>query len=201
MLNRVLLVVDVQNDFIDGALPVKGAIEVLPVIKKLVNSFFYVDGEQPVYTRDWHPSGHISFAGRHKKEPFSKLDNLMLWPDHCVQDSHGAKFREGLPIFGPVFSKGMDEELEELSGVDDIDAPLRHYLRSARSIYVCGLAIDYCVRAHVLDLLHLRYEVFVVEDAVAGVAPDTTEQAIKEMTDAGAKFVPSTEILGKVMAG
>jgi nicotinamidase/pyrazinamidase len=62
-----LIVVDVQNCFIDGgALPVKGGAQVVPVINKLAASF-----ENIVVTQDWHTPGHASFASAHSgKKPF-----------------------------------------------------------------------------------------------------------------------------------
>src|SRR5579864_7122378 len=65
--NAALIVVDVQNCFIDGGtLPVKGGAEVVPIINKLASKF-----ENIVITQDWHTPGHASFASSHPgKKPF-----------------------------------------------------------------------------------------------------------------------------------
>ena len=81
-----LIVVDVQNCFVDGGtLPVKGGAQIVPVINKLAGSF-----ENIVVTQDWHTPGHASFASTHAgKKPFETTQmpygTQVLWPDHCVQ--------------------------------------------------------------------------------------------------------------------
>ncbi|MCB2033084.1 MAG: isochorismatase family protein, partial [Ottowia sp.] len=81
-----LIVVDVQNCFVDGGtLPVKGGADVVPVINKLAPAF-----QNIVVTQDWHTPGHASFASAHTgKKPFETTTmpygTQVLWPDHCVQ--------------------------------------------------------------------------------------------------------------------
>ena len=97
-----LIVVDVQNCFIDGGtLPVKGGAEVVPLINELAGKF-----ENIVITQDWHTVGHASFASAHPgKKPFETMKlsygTQVLWPDHCVQGTEGAAFppvlRSGMP--------------------------------------------------------------------------------------------------------
>jgi nicotinamidase/pyrazinamidase len=94
-----LIVVDVQNCFIDGGtLPVKGGAEVVPVINKLAASF-----ENIVVTQDWHTPGHASFASTHAgKKPFETTampyGTQVLWPDHCVQGSDDAALHKDLKL-------------------------------------------------------------------------------------------------------
>ena len=91
-----LIVVDVQNCFIDGGtLPVKGGAEVVPVINKLAGSF-----DNVIVTQDWHTPGHASFASAHSgKKPFETTampyGTQVLWPDHCVQGSDDAALHAG----------------------------------------------------------------------------------------------------------
>ena len=62
--NQALIVVDVQKDFLEtGALPVKEGSQVVPVINRIIPKFKNV-----VFTQDWHPEGHISFASSHPGE-------------------------------------------------------------------------------------------------------------------------------------
>lgn len=79
--NQALVVVDVQNDFLEtGALPVPAASEVIPVINKIAPLFDTV-----VFTQDWHPKNHISFASQHKGGRLYELVDVsygkqVLWP-------------------------------------------------------------------------------------------------------------------------
>ena len=69
--NQALIVVDVQKDFLEtGALPVKEGSQVVPVINRIIPKFKNV-----VFTQDWHPEGHISFASSHPGEAlYSMID-------------------------------------------------------------------------------------------------------------------------------
>ena len=82
-----LLIVDVQNDFCPGgALPVEGGDRIVPVINRWIERA--TAQQLPVYaSRDWHPSGHISFAERGGP-----------WPPHCLQDSKGASSLSDLTL-------------------------------------------------------------------------------------------------------
>lgn len=106
----MLIVVDVQNDFCPGgALAVPDGDEVIPIINRIASLFPHV-----ILTQDWHPRDHISFASNHEKaEAFRTIvldyGEQMLWPDHCVQDSHGAAFHVGLHVPGAelILRKGF----------------------------------------------------------------------------------------------
>src|SRR5207249_8177273 len=82
----LLLVVDVQNDFLPGgALAVPDGGAVVPVVNALARRFAHV-----ALTQDWHVAGHLSFASSHPgREPFETIalpyGPQVLWPDHCVQ--------------------------------------------------------------------------------------------------------------------
>src|ERR1700716_3080254 len=95
----LLLVVDVQNDFLPGgALAVPEGDAIVPVINALARRFAHV-----VFTQDWHAPGHLSFASSHAgRAPFDTITlpygPQTLWPDHCVQGSFGAEFSSALTI-------------------------------------------------------------------------------------------------------
>jgi nicotinamidase/pyrazinamidase len=97
--STVLIVVDVQNSFLpDGSLAVPKGHEVVPVINDLAKRFANV-----VLTQDWHPAGHRSFASSHPgKKPFDKITldygEQILWPDHCVQGTEGARLSRDLDV-------------------------------------------------------------------------------------------------------
>lgn len=107
----VLLVIDVQNDFMPGgALAVAHGDEIVPVINRLAARFDHV-----VLTQDWHPRDHVSFAANHPgRAPFSTVElpygEQVLWPVHCVQGTQGAALHGDLdiPHARLVIRKGHD---------------------------------------------------------------------------------------------
>ncbi|MFU8806796.1 MAG: bifunctional nicotinamidase/pyrazinamidase, partial [Bradymonadaceae bacterium] len=159
---RALIVVDVQNCFMpDGSLPVRDGYAVVPIINELMDRF-----ELVVATQDWHPPDHGSFASNNpgaKPGEIRELDGLdqIMWPDHCVQNTKGAEFAEGLRTerFDKVFQKGTDPKVDSYSGFYDNvrrhATGLADFLRGrgVDEVYVCGVATDYCVKFTVLDAL------------------------------------------------
>ena len=201
-----LIVVDVQNDFLEGgALEVPQGNMIIPVINKLIDKFDHV-----VYTQDWHPAGHKSFASSHKGKNIGDIVPMgdvqqFLWPDHCVQNTPGAEFHNDLNVLkeSKVFHKGMNPEIDSYSAFYDnmkLNATgLTDYLREKgiTKIHICGLAADYCVKFSVLDALSDSFETILITDATkaVNVQPGDHEKALLEMQKAGAKFITSTDIL------
>ncbi len=174
----VLVVVDVQRDFCaGGALAVAGGDEVVPVINTLMPKFDHV-----VYTRDWHPAGHCSFA-----DPPTFTDGG--WPAHCVQDTLGAEFQPKLqvPSNAQIISKAIQGDQDAYSGFDGTG--LADSLRESGvdRIIVCGLATDYCVKATALDGRAAGFEVILVADACRGVnqPPGQVAAAVAALRDEG----------------
>lgn len=184
---RALIIVDVQYDFLPGgALEVAGGDEIIPVINAIQGDY-----ELVVATQDWHPVDHKSFASAHQgRLPFEQIDlhglEQVLWPDHCVQDSEGAKLSDALDKrrIEAIFRKGTDPEIDSYSGFFDNgrrkSTGLAGYLeeRGVSSISVCGLAADYCVYYTAMDGLQLGFETLIVEDAVRPI--DTRAYANKK---------------------
>lgn len=202
---NALLIVDVQNDFCPGgALEVPGGDEVVPVINKLSELFDVV-----VQTQDWHPEGHSSFASSHNgKNPFETIDmpygEQVLWPDHCVQGSEGADFHPDLITNRSqlIVRKGFRREIDSYSAFYENDnkttTGLTGYLRErdVDTLYAAGLATDFCVKWSVVDGLKEGFNLYVVEDAVRGIDIEgSVDQAWKEMQEAGARKVTSSELL------
>lgn len=175
-----LVVVDVQNDFCPGgALPVDEGHKVVPVINGLVPRF-----EHLVFTRDWHPPNHCSFA-----DPPEFIDGS--WPEHCVADSPGAEFPGDLfvPAAAFVINKGTEPDREAYSGFSGTDLAEQLRLRGVHRLFVCGLATDYCVQQTALDGIRNGFEVLLVENACRGVnfPPGSVARAIEEMCQAGVR--------------
>ena len=193
-----LLIIDVQNDFCPGGqLAVPDGDQVVKLINQLSPKFNTV-----IVTQDWHPTGHASFASTHGAEAFSTTTlhygEQTLWPDHCVQDTVGAKFADSLLVdrIDHVVHKGTQQMIDSYSGFFDNDhrqaTGLHDYLQSVKAteLTVVGLATDYCVKFTVLDALKLGYQVRVVIDGCRGVnlSPNDVDTAIAEMQSAGAEL-------------
>lgn len=171
---KTLIIMDAQNDFMPGgSLAVPNGDAIIPFINKIIGDFDLV-----VATQDWHPANHNSFASRHPgKKPFEKimLNDIeqTLWPDHCVQGTHGAAFHPDLetnPIEA-IFRKGMNPEIDSYSGFYDNchqkSTGLAGYLREKKTtdLYFCGLCADICVFFTIQDALIEGFNCFLIEDA------------------------------------
>ncbi len=173
-----LIVVDVQRDFCPGGtLGVPGGDEIVPVINRIVPFF-----GRWVYTRDWHPPDHLSFSERPEFRDGS-------WPPHAVQGTPGAEWCADLemPMNAILVSKATEPDREAYSAFQverfDLAWFLRH--RKVERVFITGLATDYCVRQTALDARAAGFAVYLVEDAVRGVAPDTTATALADMDAVG----------------
>ena len=196
-----ILVIDVQNDFCPGgALAVNDGDLVVPVINRLLPAF-----DVCVFTQDWHPHDHQSFAVNHGDcEPFSTIDmpygTQVLWPMHCVQDTDGADFHEDLDIDKAqmIVRKGFRPHIDSYSAFFENDrrtsTGLHGYLheRGVDSIVLAGLATDYCVGDSALDAARLGYEVTLIEDACRAIDLEgSLATAIRRMREAGVTFARS----------
>jgi nicotinamidase/pyrazinamidase len=203
--DSVLLLVDVQNDFIPGgSLAVSEGDQVVPVINDLQKKFRNV-----IATQDFHPANHGSFAANHSgKKAGEFIDlaglNQILWPIHCVQGTHGAEFHPKLDQsqWEAIFQKGKNPEVDSYSGFFDNarrgDTGLGDYLKSKgiNRVFVCGLALDYCVKFTALDAKSLGFETILITDATRAVnlSPDDGVQAIVEMKEAGIRVLTSKDL-------
>ncbi len=182
-----LLVVDIQNDFCpDGALGVPKGDAMIPQVNAYIR-FFYEQGAHVIATRDWHPSGHASF-----KEQGGP------WPVHCVQGSWGGQFHPAL-VLAPetmIISKATDPKREAYSAFEG--TPLGERLKElgVETVFIAGLATDYCVKNSVLDARKQGLRVVVLEDAICGidVKPGDCESALREMREAGALFAKARDL-------
>lgn len=182
-----LLVVDVQNDFCPGgALAVKDGDKILPVINELIPGFEIV-----VYSRDWHPQNHISFA-----DPPQFTDKS--WPVHCVANTRGADFHPDLlfTLNALIIEKGTKADEEAYSAFQG--APLAQSLHKlgVDTVFATGLATDYCVKETVFDALKEGFKAYLVQDACRGVDNPSgmAAKALDEMRQAGVKIISASEV-------
>ncbi len=202
--DAALLIVDIQNDFLPGgALAVPAGDEIVPLVNRLALHFDAV-----FLTQDWHSPGHVSFASSHPgKLPFSTVElpygTQVLWPDHCVQGTRGAEFAERLavPQAQAVIRKGFHAHTDSYSAFLEADRKTRTGLagllreREIKTVYLCGLALDFCVAWSALDAKAAGFEAVVVEDACRAIdTHGSLDAARRAFADAGVRCVSADAV-------
>jgi nicotinamidase/pyrazinamidase len=199
-MEKILLVVDMQNDFIDpekGSLAVPGALEIIPFINRLINSGEY---DAVFASQDWHPADHKSFfTGHAGKKCFDEIDlrgiKQTLWPPHAVAGTWGADFHPDLDTraFKFIVRKGMNQWIDSYSafyendkttatGLDKLIAP------NARLDCV-GVATDYCLGSSALDAARFCGNVRVLLKGAAGINQDSVSAMLAALRAAGAALI------------
>jgi nicotinamidase/pyrazinamidase len=199
MAGKALIVIDVQNDFCPGgALAVEGGDQVVPVINQLMGQFDHV-----LLTQDWHTADHSSFASQHAgKAPFDSVEmaygNQTLWPDHCIQGSHGADFHPELNLMPAelVIRKGFRTQIDSYSAFFENDhttpTGLTGYLRERglSELTFVGLATDFCVAYSALDAVGQGFSARVLMEACRGIdLMGSMETMIGKMKAAGVDVI------------
>jgi len=202
--SSALIVVDVQNCFLPGgSLAVKDGEQVIPIINRIAKGF-----ENVVMTQDWHTPHHISFASTHAgKKPFETIKlaygNQVLWPDHCVQGTEGAQLAKDLdiPQAELIIRKGFHNDVDSYSAFLEADKEthtgLAGYLKERQidTVFVTGLATDFCVGWTAIDARHAGLTTYVVEDACRGIdVGGSLAKAWADMEAAGVKRIQSSDL-------
>lgn len=178
-----LLVVDPQIDFFPGgALPVSDGDAILPTVNRALQVF--TEAGRPIFvTRDWHPADHCSFSTEGGP-----------WPEHCVKGTAGAELHPDLdlpPIF-MVVQKATTSDREAYSDFEGtrLDEVLR--AQGVERVVVCGLALEYCVRAACLDAVRAGFEAVLLIDGTRAVEvePGDGDRTLEEMRAAGVEIRP-----------
>jgi nicotinamidase/pyrazinamidase len=189
---RALIIVDVQNDFCEGgSLAVTGGAAVARAISdRLAGPHGY---RHVVATKDFHvdPGEHFS----------DHPDFATSWPRHCVADTPGARLHPDLDTTAieAVFHKGAYEAAYSgFEGADDEHTPLDDWLRArgVDEVDVVGIATDYCVRATAHDAARAGFATRVLLDLTAGVAPESTAEAITALRAAGVEIIGAATVSG-----
>lgn len=158
-MKKTLIVIDMQNDFIDGALGTKEALSILPAVRKKIAQY-KENGDEIIFTRDTHEENYLET---------NEGKNLPVV--HCVKGTHGWKIADGLYVPGaPV-----------------VDKPSFGYTGwgkfNLEEVELVGLCTDICVVSNALIIKALFPEITVKVDpsCCAGVTPETHEAALKTM--------------------
>ena len=198
-MTTALIVIDVQNDFCPGgALAVADGDAVVAPINAMLGDF-----DIRVFTQDWHPANHASFADNHPgAAPFSTTQmpygTQVLWPAHCVQGTAGAALHADLRSDPAdlIIRKGFRAPIDSYSAFFENDRTtptgLDGYLRSrgATSLTMVGLATDFCVAYSALDAARLGYKVSVALQACRAIDLDgSLAAALEQMRGAGVALI------------
>lgn len=164
-MRKLLIVVDMQNDFIDGALGTKEAVAIVPNVKKKIEEF---DGTV-IYTRDTHFENYMDTQEGH---------NLPV--PHCIKGTEGWEIRKELDDLRTT------EAIDKLTFGSSELGPMLVKLNeedAIESVTVIGLCTDICVISNVMITKAFLPEVPIIVDAncCAGVSVETHENALKAM--------------------
>jgi nicotinamidase/pyrazinamidase len=172
--DTALIIVDMQNDFVEGGtLAVPGGRALVPIVNRIISELGRT--ALVVTSQDWHPVNAAHFD---------------RWPVHCVANTRGAELVEGLKLPDNAIhivkgTSGSDDGYSAFEGheQDRGGETLEHILREhdIRDILICGIATDYCVKATALDAVNFKYHTTLITNACVGVSHSTTEAALKEM--------------------
>jgi nicotinamidase/pyrazinamidase len=198
-----LIVVDVQNCFLPGGtLAVKDGDQVIPVINRIAKGF-----DNVVMTQDWHTPHHMSFASAHGKQPFETIKvaygDQVMWPDHCVQNTEDAQIAKGIsiPQVNLIIRKGFRKDVDGYSAFLEADkkthSGLASYFkeRGIDTVFITGLATDFCVAWTAVDSCHAGFTTYVVEDACRAIDVNgSLAKAWADMTAAGVKRIQSSDL-------
>ncbi|MGD9942184.1 MAG: isochorismatase family protein [Burkholderiaceae bacterium] len=200
---QALIVVDVQNDFVSGALAIAGAETIIEPINRLL-----AHAPVAVLSLDWHPPDHVSFASAHPgASPGDEIETVYgtqrVYADHCVQGSWGAEPDSHLHVDRAqlILRKGFVAGLDAFSAfvANDGRTPsgLSGYLRSrgVERIFVAGLARFGCVLRTAVDAAADGYEVFLVDDASKGNARMSDDEGNRILDSNRITVIPSQQVL------
>ena len=172
-MKNILIVVDMQNDFIDGALGTKEAVAIVPKVEEKIRNF---EGEV-FFTRDTHETYYLETQ-----------EGKNLPVKHCIRDTEGWQIRKELDVLrktNPVDKEtfGSTDLAGELTMIDEDEG--------IGSITLVGLCTDICVISNALLIKASLPEVPICVDATccAGVTPESHENALKAMEACQIKII------------
>lgn len=158
-MKKTLIVIDMQNDFIDGSLGTDEAVKIVPNVRKKIEKY-RSNGDEIIFTRDTHGEDYLS-TPEGKKLPVV----------HCVKNTHGWQIADGLDVPDAIH----------------IDKPSFGYIHwdiaCFEKIELVGLCTDICVvsNALILKALFPNAEISVDSACCAGVTPETHNSALATM--------------------
>ena len=184
--DRVLIIVDPQNDFINGSLAVEGAEERMDALVKSIKNDDY---HKIFVTLDWHPEKHCSF-----------IEQGGEWPPHCIRGTVGSQ------VYAPLaealhdkynithtLRKGLDNE--EYSAFCGRNTKLfyRELFKKSKSreIMLCGIMGRVCVLNTLKDLIDMNIPQTIIVNLDFTADDDDNETIIKYCEENNIKYIKS----------
>ncbi|MCM1984487.1 isochorismatase family protein [Lyngbya confervoides] len=174
-----LVIVDVQRDFLPGgALAVPGGNEIIPILNLYIQAF--AQRSLPVWiSQDCHPPHHCSF-----------IPEGGSWPPHCIAGTPGSQSPSDLklPPEALLILKGQQKNQDAYSAFQGTALAQQLQARQVETLFVGGLATDYCVLNTVQDAIKLGFRVLLLTDAIRAVnrTPEDGDRAEAAMIEQGA---------------
>jgi nicotinamidase len=213
-----LLVIDIQHDFLPGgALAVNKGDEIIPGVLDLLD-FSKYKWASVVYSQDWHPKDHTSFASNHANaKPYEevkftstkdpKISSMeTVWPDHCVQHTYGANFPEELieaykkiPVEKTIIQKGQLQDRDYYSAFNDIwdddHTDLGPFLKEQgiTHVFVVGLAYDYCVKFSSVSSAKLGFKTYVIKPLAKAILLDKIDETDSYYRENGVTIIENLD--------
>jgi len=206
--NVALVVVDAQNDFMpEGNLAVPEGDEIVPVINNLRDAFQTV-----VFTKDWHPKAHKSFAANNDAEVFTTKEfpygTQVMWPDHCIQGTKGADIHADLKVKAEdlILNKGINTEVDSYSAFVENDGKTAPKFdngktlaeemkaRGIDTLVFAGLAREICVGFSVEGALKEKFNAVMVLDAAKPFNKEADITKMKDLEEKGAKLIMAEDL-------
>lgn len=202
----VLIVVDVQNDFVSGSMAIPDAQKIITPINEAADAFAHV-----IVVTDWHPTDHVSFASAH---PGAKARDVVtvsygeqtVYADHCVQGTWGAELDPGLKLTKAelTFRKGYRSGVDSYGAFYENDRETRTGLgaylqaRGFKRVFCAGLARYGCVLQTALGAAKDGFDVTILRDASAG--DHNVEANDILIAQAGVKWADTADLKEKAAA-
>ena len=158
-MKKTLIVVDMQNDFIDMALGTKEAVAILPKVKEKIDEYVK-NGDEVIYTRDTHGENYLSTP-----------EGIKLPVAHCIKGTKGWEIYDGLYVEG---CKIIDKPNFGWPGWD---------VENLEQVEIIGLCTDICVvsNALIIKAMFPEADVKVDSSCCAGVTPESHMAALTTM--------------------
>ncbi len=185
---KYLLIIDAQNDFINGSLKCLNAEPALDKIIAFINNHPEFN---TIYSLDWHSKTNKSF-----------INNGGMWPQHCIVGTHGAEINELFsklkdksksPNENNKFYKGINDDIEEYSAYlarNDQKKAIGDILSPSDEIVICGYALDYCIKETTNELLNSGFSnITIYKDLVGYVNQGDYDKALITFKNKGIKII------------
>ncbi|XP_013381075.1 uncharacterized protein LOC106152128 [Lingula anatina] len=218
-----LIIVDVQNDFISGSLAIQEGELIVSPINNILDTYKFdlvvytldwhphdhISFVENVKKREIDPASKVK--AEHAKVQDEVIFRIpgyeegriqTVWPRHCVQNTEGAKLHKDLKLLNNALyiNKGTDPDIDSYSAFWDngklrqtqLEAELRK--RKVTDVYVCGLAIDICVRFTSLDSIAHGFRTILIDSACKGVDQQSVEPSREQIRKSGGLCIDICEM-------